>query len=360
MRRLRSSSLATACFILLSTTEAVAEVTLEQWRDYNLNIVDKHIQPGYQQLAQQSNALHKSLTALCQQPDSQRLQQAQAQFQRTTVAWQAIQHINFGPIDFLMRRYSIHYWPDKKNLTSKQLNRILDEKSPTALKDESLRDASIAIKGLPALERILFAEKALPLMISQPYRCRYAEAVSRYVAQQSAGTAQEWLDYRMEYAATSSDDGIYESAEDAAIDMLKAQIEPIEVIHNRKLLYPLGKAKAKARRLENWRSGGSVANLSSNITALHQMYSGIEGTNLSTLLQQQGHEAIAVRIEKQFKQVEQQIASLPQPLSRHITKPSVRKQVMVLIAEMETLDNAFSAAVQALNLELGFNSQDGD
>lgn len=360
MIKLQSTGLAVLCLMLLNTTEVSAQVSPEQWRDYNLNIVDNHIQPGYQQLAEQSSILHERIAQLCQQPSEQALQQAQMQFRDTAIAWQAIQHISFGPIDFLQRRYSMHFWPDKKNLTSKQLNLMLQAEDPKALSEESLQNASIAIKGLPALERILFAEHALDEITKSPYRCQYAAAVGGYISTQSRNTAQEWREYRSEYTQISNEEGVYETAEEAAIDLLKAQVEPIEVIYNRKLLEPMGKTKAKPRRLENWRSGNSVANLQSNIAALHQMFSGISGSNLSTLLQQQGQETIAATIEQQFKQIEQHLAALPQPLSRHINKPAVRKQLITLVTEMETLHTAFLAAVQALNLELGFNSQDGD
>ena len=55
--------------------------------------------------------------------------------------------------------------------------------------------------------------------------------------------------------------GFFESAEDATIDFLKAQIEPVRRIQQQKVEEVIGDsaARARIRRAESWRSNRSPA-----------------------------------------------------------------------------------------------------
>ena len=227
-------------------SSADTSVTPEQWQHLNQSVVNGHVLPGYEKLALQSKQLKLKTQQFCASPNSRELIATRNQYKQTLAAWQAIQHVTFGPIELLMRSYSIQFWPDKKNLTSKQLNKILAAEDPSSLTDEAFQAASIAVKGLPAIERLLFSDTALEQIQQKPFRCEFLQAISHYIELQTSNTLIEWQDFKHEFSYLESEEGLYESSEEAAIDLMKAQVEPLEIIKDLKVLRPLGKSKAKS------------------------------------------------------------------------------------------------------------------
>ena len=111
--------------LLLTIPFASADISQARWLKLNQAAVNEHILPGYQTLADKSKHLAADSASLCKAPSQTTLKQTQASF--------------------------IQFWPDKKNLTSKQLNVILSAQDPAALQPEFFKTASIAVKGLPAI-----------------------------------------------------------------------------------------------------------------------------------------------------------------------------------------------------------------
>jgi predicted lipoprotein len=90
------------------------------------------------------------------------------------------------------------------------------------------------------------------------------------------------------------------------------------------------------------------------------MYSGTSGLNLKTLLENQGAVDRAVAIEEQFTALEAILNKVPLPLSEHIYEPEVREQLLLLIQGIEILHESLGKSMGMLELQLGFNSRDGD
>jgi predicted lipoprotein len=62
---------------------------------------------------------------------------------------------------FPWRGLAIHFWPDPKGLGWKAQRALLTG-DPAALQPEAFAQQSIAARGLPALERLLYPAEALP------------------------------------------------------------------------------------------------------------------------------------------------------------------------------------------------------
>lgn len=354
-------SIPLAYVLLTYSSVATAEVNPEQWLKLNQAVINEHVLPNYSKLAEQSANLKTSSTQLCQSPNQVTLEQTQTSFIDMLNAWQRIQHIQFGPIELLMRSYTIQFWPDKKNLTSKQLNVLLTEADPATLTPDFLNTASIAVKGLPAIERIIFTDDPLKTLQETPFHCQFLQAISGHLLTQTENTLSEWQTYKQEFEYLSSEEGNYESAQEASIDLMKAQVEPLEIIRDLKILRPLGKiAKPKPRRLENWRSENALQNMQHNIQALHHMYSGVNAYNLSLLMREQGEVGLADKIETQFRSIESGLSKLPSPLSKHLQEASVHKQLLHISEQISQLHNNLEKSMNMLELQLGFNSRDGD
>jgi predicted lipoprotein len=352
---------AVSLLMLISAPAVHAEVSQVQWMKLNQAIVSEHILPRYEKLALAGKKLEQATQQFCATPDQARLSNTQTLYIDMLNAWQGIQHVQFGPIELLMRSYTIQFWPDKKNLTSKQLNLILSNAEPASLTAEYFQTASIAVKGLPAMERMLFSESPLQQLSDNKFHCDFLHAISQNLEKQTQETLNEWQQYQQEFSYIASEEGAYENAQEATIDLMKAQVEPLEIIRDLKLLRPLGKTqKAKARRLENWRSRSSLQNIKTNIQTLHHMFSGPKDYNLYQLLTEEGSAPLANNIEQQFISLETLLGRLPTPLYKHINEPKIRELLLQATEEINQLHAELDKSMSSLQLQLGFNSRDGD
>lgn len=349
-----------AAVLLTFTGVLHAAPTEQQWQTVNHALVNEHIIPRYQHLAESSAALATRTEQLCQQPDQAHLNAAQQAFHHTMDDWQAVQHIQFGPIENLMRNFSMQFWPDKKNLIGKQLNILLAEQDPATLKTDALYKASIGVKGLPALERLLFTGQ-LSELENNSYRCQLTSTIAAYVAENSAATVTEW---QQEYSASvfnaGSEDSYYDNHQEAAVDMLKSLVEPVEAIRDQKILRPLDNGeKVRPRRSESWRSERSIRNIQLNMASLQNLYAG-NSHSVDSLLREQGAAAQADQISALFSHIIGQLKNVKGPLATSLYQAETVTQLQQISTALKQLDVELNAAMQTLDIQLGFNSRDGD
>ena len=359
-------SVSLLCGSLFTQVQAATMPTDAQWRNLNQTIVATHIVPRYQAFADATGQMAATSAALCEQPTEANLQAAREGFHQAMDAWQSVQHVRFGPIENLMRSFSVQYWPDKKNLTGKHVNALLAKQDENTLTPEYFRAASIAVKGLPAVERLLFEKADLEAFKGNSYRCRLNAAITDYLASVGKHTADEWNEYATYFAEPGNGISYYESDLEASVDLMKAMVEPVEVIRDLKILRPLGTAKkdvngkVKPRRSESWRSERSLRNIALNVATLHDLYSAQGKDSIKHLLSESGHAELANSIEANFVSVEKELQMIPVPMYKSLEDKAAQQQLRDLSAHMKTLQYALGDAMQLLDLQLGFNSRDGD
>ncbi|MBY4676514.1 imelysin family protein [Marinobacterium arenosum] len=340
---------------------AQAAPTEQQWQAFSQAVAAEHILPRYRTLAESSAQLQQQSEALCGDSSEATLHSTRQAFHQTMDAWQAIQHVQFGPVELLMRNFSLQFWPDKKNLGGKQLSALLQNADPATLDAEHFRAASVAVKGLPALERLLFADDALAQYQQQPFRCQLTAAITGHVATMSREIDSEWQQYRQEFEQLNGS-GYYEDANEAATDLLKSLVEPIEVVRDNKLLRPMGSSasKPKPRRAESWRSGRSLRNIRINLQTQQALFNSGGEHSVKALLTAEGEAALAQQIDDAFTLILGQLEQLPSPLSRTLKDAQHYQQLQLISDELKALHFALSQAMQPLEIQLGFNSRDGD
>ena len=331
----------------------------QQWQSLNHSLVEEHILPRYRALQHSSAKLATSTTAFCRKPEQGRLENTQKDFQQTMNAWQEVQHIQFGPIETLMRNFSMQFWPDKKNIIGKQLNLLLQKQNPDTLSTDYLYRASIGVKGLPALERLLFTS-SLGELTNNSYRCQLSQAIAAYIAENSRATLDEWHDgYSDSLSSAGGQNSYYDSHQEAAVDMMKSLVEPIEAIRDQKILRPLGNGKIRPKRSESWRSQRSLLNIQLNIASLSHLYSGTTNS-VDSLLREQGRTSQADSISSLFSHIEQQLQPIQAPLIISLYQPETVNQLLQISESLQQLDRELSAEMTTLGIQLGFNSRDGD
>ncbi|MEH6446557.1 MAG: imelysin family protein [Oceanospirillaceae bacterium] len=351
--------------VLSNSTNATETILDEQrWQEFNQAAISQHIIPSYQQLALQSKQLNTKISGYCAVPTQEKFAMAQQQFKQSLQSWQKIQHIQFGPVTLLMRNFSLQYWPDKKNLGGRQLGMVLKNAAQNDFQDgfdnEFFAKASVAVKGYPALERLLFDKKITLQLHSNPSYCQLMSAISKHVADNAQSISDEWQAELANYDQYSEDD-TYESSLEAATEILKALVEPIEALSDGKIAAPLGNelAKMRWRKSESWRSEQSIQNLRSNVATLHNLYSGIAGVNTKQLLTENGAVTLGTKIEAQFQQLTKLLAVIKEPENMQYSQAQF-VQLQQAQTELKQLSSSLLAAMKPLEVNLGFNRRDGD
>lgn len=338
--------------------------TDQQWQMANVATVEGYVIPRYQQLYQQATDFAQATRAFCDDPNQQTLQLAQQGFHNTMDAWQGIQHIRTGPIETLSRNYSMQFWPDKKNHVGKRLKKLIDSKDVATLQGDAFFQVPVSVRGLPALERILFDSDVLEQMKADSYRCQVSMRIADYVVQMGEGVLNEWQQQMLGHYQSAGDlDAYFEDNLEAAVSLLKPLIEQLEIVRDLKIQRPMGSelARAKFKRLESWRSQRSLRNLQLNLDALEQMYQGDhnadpEIASFRMLLAEREHQQIL----DQFKLIKQHLDDFNGPLEQQIQTPEGYQRLTQVADSISELHRQLEAAMAANEIFLGFNSRDGD
>jgi predicted lipoprotein len=355
--------------LLLATSPALA---LED-ADYTAAVAATAkgaIIPSYQAFGTAAAELRGSLDALCQAPGDASLEEARARFAETATAWARVQYISFGPVAEHQRAFRIEYWPDNRNVVGRQLAEVLSKRDIAALEPKRFAATTVGVQGLPALERLLFAEDALaklqPAEEGAAFRCRLLGAIGANLETMADETVAAWTDGDSSFLARIE----HPSEEDEAIvdgrtiagrllnDLLTATI----AMRDMKLLAPLGSSleKAKPQTAEYRRSGLSIAALEANLAG----WGAILGTDrgLGDLLAAQPDgKRVAEQIAAAAYETSKALAQITLPLDEAVADPEQRKQVEAFAAKLVILRDLLVGPVTAtLNLPIGFNALDGD
>lgn len=332
---------------------------------YNVATVKQHIIPAYARMAGNSQAMQQQADRFCAAPDAQGLQQLQDAFHQSLDAWQSIQHIRFGPIEFSLRMNRLQLWPDKRSSVSKHLNKFLAARDFSALQEESFTKGSVALQGFSALERLLFGKQTSASNFAAngnnaSFECALLKAITSNLATISARLEKEWSqgkDAYLNFIATAAEgNDFYESDTEVSSLMLNNLHTQMQVIVDQKLDRPLDKSLRKARgtRAENWRSGRSLRNIRLNLQGLQEFYNTAFRPRLSD-------SELNSKIEDAFNRSLQTTDAISMPLDLAVKDPHARTQVEALRTSTSRLKNLIARELpQKLGLSLGFNSLDGD
>ncbi|MFN3988561.1 MAG: imelysin family protein, partial [Rhodocyclaceae bacterium] len=268
-----------------SPPSAAVEATPDDYRRLNLELVDRHLLPRYAALAETTATLDARATDYCAQPDASRRDALVSAWHAGTDAWQGIQHVRFGPVELFMRSMRISFWPDPRNTAGRQLDTLLASRDAAALAPEAFARATIAVQGLPALERLLADPDALTGQDADEsaWRCAVLRAITHNLASMAADTLQAWRDgdeaYRQVIARAAEPGGHYHLDREATQDLFKSLNTALELVAEHKLARPLGASRQAARPqlTEAWRSQRSLAHVRNNLAAAEAMYLGEAG-----------------------------------------------------------------------------------
>ena len=321
------------------------------------DMVSHHILPRYEAFQAATAELATAARRCIDEPES-----LAPTFNVALGAWMAVQQIAIGPAELDMRAPRIHFWPDRRNTGSRQLDQLLAER-PDDLSDASLAAGSVALQGFPALERVLFVASEDGL---DAFECRLIAGIASNLATMGSEIVAEWTapggDAAM-IANAGAPDSFYPSARDVAADIYQGLYEQLQIVMDQKLDRPLNDdlESATPRRSELWRSGRSLSNITINLQAALDLYAGGDGYGFEDALIDSGNTEIAIRLRQILEEAVSTAEAIDGSLFDAVTDEANRPRVEHLRNLVDQAREIVGAQMgRALGLQMGFNSLDGD
>jgi len=336
---------------VLMTLLLLATVTANAY-DFK-TLAENLILPGYQQLQLTTNSLNASGQSYCDKQSKEQLKRLRNQFRSAFLAWQSMQPIRFGPIQYLNREHRFQMWPDKRGSVGKHLRRLLQN---TEMTDPGfdISSKSVAVQGFSALERLLFSDKPIDSI-----QCKLIVAITDNLKSMSSNLLDDWKEgdsaYVGYFSTAARGNDIFESDTELAGQILNSLYTQLEFMVTQKLDRPLGASinKARGKRAEGWRSQTALTALKANLEASRQIYLGIYAEKLG--------KELAAKIDTAFQQSAQLVGNINQPLKTAVTDEKQRPMILELRSTLSALKGLIGRELaNELNLSLGFNSLDGD
>jgi predicted lipoprotein len=324
--------------------------------------------PAYEAFGTTTVEMRTRLEALCTTPTDRTLKEAQQQFAATAAAWARVQYVSFGPISEQQRAFRIAYWPDKRNVVGRQLADVLDRQDRAALEPDRFATTTVGVQGLPALERLLYADDALPALVSAEgdFRCRLFAAIAGNLEAIARDVVAGWTDGESSFLARIEQrppgDEELAGSRDAAGRLLNDLLTATIAMRDLKLLVPLGARleKAKGTGAEYWRSGQSLAALAANLEGWRAQFFADKGLG-ALLAAQPGGKATADAAKAAVEQASSALEQIALPLNKAVTDPMQRGQVEAFAARLVELRDLLAGPVTGgLDIPVGFNALDGD
>ena len=276
MRLLLAAAL--ALFALPALAQSAAETVVSR-------AINEVIRPGFDLLNENAGALAADFERLCAAPSAALLDTAREQFALTVVAHAGVELFRLGPLLEDNRAERLLFWPDRKGVALRQVQAILAEHDETATDPATLRQKSVAVQGLGALEFVLFGTDADLLAGAEgDFRCRFGAAASGLVAETTGELLDAWLDpdgIEARLTAPDAADPEYRTSREVLEALVGLLAHGVEAVRDQRLLPVLGRdgAAPKPRSALFWRSGQTMASATANLRGLDDLlqYSGLAG-----------------------------------------------------------------------------------
>jgi uncharacterized protein len=312
--------------ILFLSTQAAADVA---------KAVNDHIRPAYAAFA----AAADSLAALdtC---DPEALRPA---FHATYDAWMAVAHLQLGPSEENGRALALHFWPDPKGLGAKAQRQLLGS-DLTLLDPTAFAEQSVAARGLPALERLLYS-----LDMAAANTCALIALTADDIARLAGELAVSWGPYGdLLLVAGGPGNTIYLTETEAKQALFTQLATGLEFIADRRLGRPLGTLEKPRPELAEARvSARSLRNVTLSLTALRDLALTLNPDSPTTTTA--------------FDHALELADGLNDPGFEGVADPQGWLKVEILQQAVRDARNTAIAEIgPALGVTLGFNSQDGD
>ena len=311
----------------LIATPAVADID---------RALDDHILPGHAALVEATATLAEAAAADC------RPEAVKPAYHAAYDAWIGISHIHFGPIEDQGLSLAMAFWPDPKNATGKALGRLTAAEDPVVDDPDAFNEVSVAAQGFTALERLLYDDQP-----DADYACRLTRAVAIGLVRKAEAINGAWADHAA-LMRGAGENTRYQSREEVERALYTALSGGLEFLHDQRLGRPMGTfERPRPTRAEAHRSQRSLRNITLSLTALEALARAMADNLPETT--------------EAFAATQEAVVRVGDPTLALVSEPAGRLKVEVLQQAVAAIRVAVVNEIgQALGIQAGFNSMDGD
>ncbi|MFA3916178.1 imelysin family protein [Ruegeria hyattellae] len=306
-------------------------------------VVDRHILPGFQTLAQRTEALKAASGEGCTGLETP--------YHDAFDAWIGVSHLRFGPTEAQDRAFAMAFWPDAKGFTPKSLSALIEDQDPAVNNPVDFAEVSVAARGLFALEYLLY-DAQFSTAGEDGYRCDLIRAIAQDMDRIAVDILSDWTPHYAALLTAPGPDSRYRSDEEAAQELFKALSTGLQFTSDTRLGRPMGTFdKPRPKRAEARRSERSLRNVILSLAALR---------DLAALLSE-GHPGTAAELDAAFDRSIALAERLEDPDFASVSTPQGRFRVEALKNSIDEI-RAITATQLGpqLGVAAGFNSLDGD
>jgi predicted lipoprotein len=339
----------------------------------NKAIVAGHVLPRQAAFADATAALQTTADVACASRAAVDLAALRAAFVAALDAWEAVQHVGFGPVEYFSRRSRIFFWPDPRNSVGRQLGDLLAKGSPQSITEQSIASESVAVQGLPALERLLYDEGLAARLAAgadgTDTACAAVRAIAANLATMARDINEAWSQgdkaYVLYLDQPGPDHPRFRHHREVTVELFKSLHAAVELVADHKLARPLGASiqAARPRLAEAWRSGRSLANIRANLAAARALYAGSAGKeSMSAFVREvAGDRELDDLLTRAFAQTLATADGISGSLEAGVASADSRRRLETLSREAKALKALLAQRLApALGVPVGFNALDGD
>lgn len=330
-------------------------------------LIDGYIQPAMADFAETASQLPDAVADVClETPDPDAASAFENAYAETVLQYSAIHFLRFGPLLEDSRLNRLAFLPDPRSAAQRQIRKIYADKDDRALSVGSLKQKSVAVQGLTALELIAF-DKDSNLRLGAPgddrdFTCGYAKAIAENVADIAAELETDWSDpegYRKVLLTSGAGNDRFHTSKEAMEDVFNNLVTGLIIVRDQDLLPALGSSPedARASRFPFSRSGNAVGYISGELAGIHDALSSMD---LMSLTAEEFH-WIFNGIDFEFENAQNYLDDLQPPLRQTFEEGESYAKVKVLAITVKSIrDTMAQELAGALELAGGFNALDGD
>jgi predicted lipoprotein len=229
-------------------------------------LIETWLLPRYDALVASTGAQKEAWGAFCAKPDAAGVAALKDAYGKAADAWTAVEFITFGPVTLSLRADRFSFFPDRRNAIARAMADMIGDGDADRLAPARFAQASAAVQGLPALERLLFEDGAQAALVSgdeAARRCAFGIAIAGNLAAIAADIRTGWGD-RASGALGAIVSGKGDPALFADVGALPGLIltdlsGAFQRVTDTRIMPVLGSgpAEAKPALADNWRSGRS-------------------------------------------------------------------------------------------------------
>jgi len=313
----------------------------------NIENYIKKISNNYLELSKASNELAENAKKNCINSPKKFLKNSKHNFNELILIWGQVQHIRFGPINDFNNYSRIQFWPDKRGVVHRQFKKVLLTKPEYVLDYGELGLKSVAIQGLPVLEKILFDEFTKEDDTKKSlFLCGYLFSVSKNL--------EAIFNYNHSVWNNESELFQYFEKENFLNELFNSVLSQIEFISKHKLENKIKKSQINLKKEEFWRSNNSLNILYQNLESIILFYDQLVRSDLIEKNKNLGSE-----IDSILKEIKNFINEGEKKNMKY--NVNLYEVLFVLNQNIKHFEKKLLNEVSSLlSINIGFNKMDGD